>query len=140
MMTVEPAALLVEIPPGNAVHRGENGGVRTEQRRERARAGVGLLRLQRADNDVLRAEGRGVVAGRQICRARLSIHDQLEPVAPNGRQMRTAGNRTYVVARQGEFARHETADRSSTEYADLHGSLLFCHDPNMEPPVSGEYP
>src|ERR1700738_2284382 len=62
MMAVSRAALLVEIPPGNAVHRCENGGARPEQRSERARAGVGLLRLQRADHDVLRTKLCGVVA------------------------------------------------------------------------------
>src|ERR1700685_3224533 len=42
---------------------------------ERARADVGLLRLQRADHDVLRTKRRGVIACRQIYRARLSLHD-----------------------------------------------------------------
>src|SRR6202051_286741 len=124
MMAVQRAALLVEIPPGNAVHRCENGGVRTEQRSEPARAGVGLLRLQRADHDVLRAKRRGVVACRQVYRARPSLHDQLEPVAPNGRQMRTAGNGRHFMARQCEFPRHVTANRPGAEYADLHSSLL----------------
>src|SRR5271163_749587 len=40
--------------------------------------------------------------------------------------MRTAGNRTYLMARQCEFPRHVTADRPGAEDADLHGSLL-CH-------------
>jgi hypothetical protein len=75
MMAIQRAALLVEIPPRNAVHRCENGGARTEERSERARAGVGLLRLQRADHDVLRAKRRGVVACRQVYRARPSLHD-----------------------------------------------------------------
>src|ERR1700733_2936758 len=75
MMAVERAALLVEIPPGKPVHRCENSSARTEKRSERARAGVGLLRLQRADHDVLRAERRGVVACRQLYRARLSVLD-----------------------------------------------------------------
>jgi hypothetical protein len=45
MMAVQRAAFLVEVPPGNAIHRCQNGGARTEERRERAGAGVGLLRL-----------------------------------------------------------------------------------------------
>ena len=106
MMAVERAALLVEIPPGNAVHRGQNGGARAEERSERARAGVGLLRFQRADHDVLRTKRGGVVARRQVYRARLSVYDQLEPAAPNGRQMRTARNGTDFMACQGELPRH----------------------------------
>src|ERR1700682_4092704 len=75
MMAFERAALLVEIPPGNAVHRCQNGGARTEERSERARAGLGLLCLQRADHDVLWTKPGGVVACRQIYRARLSLLD-----------------------------------------------------------------
>src|ERR1700679_4398339 len=75
MMAVQRAALLVEIPPGNAVHRCENGGARAEERSERARAGVGLLRLECAYDDVLRTKGRRVIACRQTHRARLPIRD-----------------------------------------------------------------
>src|ERR1017187_3894992 len=75
MMAVQRAALLVEIPPGNAIHRCQNGGARTEKRSERARAGLGLLRLQRADHDVLRTKRGGVVACRQVYRTSLSLHD-----------------------------------------------------------------
>ena len=75
MMAVERAALLVEIPPGKAIHRCQNGGARTEKRSERARAGVGLLRLQRADHDVLWTKRGGVVARRQVYCARLSFLD-----------------------------------------------------------------
>jgi hypothetical protein len=127
MMAIEPAAFLVEIPPGNAIHRCQNGGARTEQRCERARAGVGLLRLQRADHHVLRAKRRGVVARRQVDRARLSLHDQLEPVAPNRRQMRTAGNGAHFMARQCELPRHVTADRAGAEYADSSLAPLLGH-------------
>src|SRR6202035_1816110 len=110
------AALLVEIPPGKAVHRCENGGAGTEKRSERTRAGLGLLRLQRADHEILRTKRGGVVACRQVYRARLSLHDQLKPVVLNCCQMRTAGNGTHVMTRQCEFPRHVTADRPGPEY------------------------
>ena len=99
-------------------------GVKAEERSECSRAGVGLLRLQRADHDLLEAKRRGVIARRQVCRACLSIHNQLEPVALNGHQMCAAGNGTHFMACQCELARHVTADRASAEYADLHNWLL----------------
>ena len=40
-------------------------------------------------------------------------------MAPNRRQMRTAGNGTHFMARPCEFPRHVTADRPGAEYADL---------------------
>jgi hypothetical protein len=75
MAAIENAALLVEIPPGNPVHRRHDGGFRTEQRSECTGAGVRLLGLQRADHDILRTKFCRVVACRQMHSACLPLND-----------------------------------------------------------------
>ena len=63
---IERAAMRVEIPPRDAVHRERHRCVRAEQRSDGGGDRGQRRRLHRDDDRVLRAEFGGVVAGRQF--------------------------------------------------------------------------
>ncbi len=65
----------VKIPPGNAVLRGDHGGIGAEQRRDGIRRLPGLVRFQRDDDVVLRPE-LGGIGGRLHARDLLAALDE----------------------------------------------------------------
>ncbi len=119
-MTVEAAAGLVKVPPGNAVHGPQHGSGRPQQRREGRRTGIRLVGFQCANDVVLRTERTRVVAGRDRRDLFTALDQQLEPALANGAQMRAARDDAHLVARQCQFDRQIAADRTRSVDADLH--------------------
>src|SRR5665811_1412908 len=56
MMTVVRPTCLVEVPPWNAVHRGDHRGIRSKQRLNQCCAFMGLVRFQGTNHEFLLSE------------------------------------------------------------------------------------
>ena len=116
------AAFLVEVPPGDAVHGGDDGGLGPEQRREAVGGLVRLMRLQRAQHVVLRAQLRRIVGGAHARSLLPPADAQRQPARADRGQVLAAGHHAHLVAGKGELDGEIAADRPGAEYADLHAT------------------
>ena len=112
MPAVEAAAFLVEIPPWNAVHRRDHGGLGPEQRTELFSRFMRLVGLQRANDVILRPEIGRIGTGGDPSDLFLAFDDQLEAVLADGVKMGAPDDRRNLMAGQREFRREIAADRS----------------------------
>jgi hypothetical protein len=119
-MAVVRAAVPVEVPPGDAVLRGDHRrGVvhKWLDQRPARRVRVGL---QTQEDEVGRADLGRVVGdvgpgGEVPARA-----EHLHSVLPHGRQMRSTGDEMHVGARAMQRGTDVGADRTGAENCDFH--------------------
>src|ERR1700679_1279423 len=124
MMAVEPGCGLVEVPPGNAVHRGNHGRRGAEQRGECWRRIVGLMCFKRADYKILRTEGAWIVSGCDMGDFFFARNHQLQAAFLNGLKMRTARDDANFMTRLRELNGEISADRTCAKDTKLHASRL----------------
>src|SRR5438876_603445 len=118
--TVQRAADSLEVPPRNAVLRGHDDGVRTEQRTERRRDGRQTVRLDAEDDDVRRAD-RVQIAGhfRPDVKIPFGAEHAKAPLA-HGLQVRTAREQHDVGTGARQPRADVPADRAGARDDDLH--------------------
>jgi hypothetical protein len=118
--TLEAAAALVEVPPGDPVHRRDHGGRRTEERSEVRRSGIRLMRLERADHEILVSELARVLARRQARNFLGALGPELEAMLSDRAKVRAARDHANFVTGQRELDRDVPADRARTVDAKSH--------------------
>ena len=121
---VELAAVPLEIPPGDAVLRADDHGVRPEQRPQARRQGGQAVRLDAEEHDVRRSDRREV-AGHLRAAPRNRRRDSIDPQAAllHGAQMRTAREQHDVRAGSREARADVAADRAGAGDDDSHVGL-----------------
>ena len=123
LSSVEPsigAAMLVEIPIGNSVDRGDDAGVRPEQRLHLLDHAGDRMRLQADDDEILRPELGGIVGAARMHHALLIADQQFEPVGAHGGEMGAARHQADVDACARELHTEIAADRTGAVNADFH--------------------
>src|SRR6202034_986251 len=80
-----------------------------------------LMRLERADDDMLRPEVFRPVARRQPGKLQLPGDLQPQAVTPDRLQVRAAGNDAHLVSGQCQFDGQIAADGPGAKHAYLHG-------------------
>ena len=113
--------MLVEVPVGDAVHGGDDAGVRAEQRLHLLEHAGDRMRLQADDDEILRPEFGRVVGAARMHHALFVADQQLEPVGAHRGQMRAARHQADVDARARELHTEIAADRAGAVDTDFHG-------------------
>ena len=115
--------MLVEVPVGDSVDRGDDAGVRPEQRLHLLdHAGDGM-RLQADDDEILRAELGRIVGAARMHHVLLVADQELESVGAHRGEMRAARHQADVDACARELHAEISADRAGAVDTDFHGSL-----------------
>ncbi len=109
------------VPPGNPVLREHHGGIVAQQRRQACGERADPGRLQRADDDILRAQRRGIVGGFDPGRERGVADPQRQAFGLHRFEMRSAHHAGHFMACQREPHRKMAADGARAENADTHG-------------------
>ena len=118
------AAVFVEIPVGNAVDRGDDAGVWSEQGTHRLdRTGDGM-RFQADDDEILMAEFGWIIGAAWPHHMGLIADQEFEPVVAHRRQMRAARHQADIGARARKLHTDISADRAGAVDADFHGIFL----------------
>jgi hypothetical protein len=110
----------VEVPPGDAVLRGDNAGAGSQQRSDEVTGGGVAVRLQAEKHDVDRSDLRGI--GRRVGMG-LEVAARAEhgdTVAPHGLEVLAAGEQVHVGAAPVQCRADVSADRSGADDRDLH--------------------
>ncbi len=131
---LESAALLMKIPPGYSVLRGDEDGAGSEQRydlRRRRRQGI---RLQGQDHQILLAELCGAVARGDLHPARRARLGECQAARPDRRELRAAGHHAHRQAGARQLRRHVAADRAGAEDGDPHGVESVLRSLSLIPP------
>src|SRR6516225_3145191 len=119
------AAVLVEIPIGDAVDGGNNARAWPEQRPhgvDDVGNGVGF---QANDDKILRAEFGGIVGAAQTYHALFAVDEELEAVLAHRRKMRPTRDQADIRARTRQLHAEISANRAGAVDADLHRSFLW---------------
>lgn len=114
------SAVLVEIPVGNAVHRGHNAGFLGKQRLHRIDDAGDGMRLQADDDEVLRAKFGGVVGAARTRHTFFVADQKLQSIRLHRGKMGAARDQADVGARARELNPEITADRTGAVNADFH--------------------
>ena len=115
------AAVLVEVPVGNAIDRGDDARVRPEQRLHRFdHAGDGM-RLQADDDEILRPEFGWIVGAARMHHVLLVADQKLEAVGAHGGEMRAARHQADIGAGPRELHSEITTDCAGAVNTDFHG-------------------
>jgi len=146
-LAVMRAAVVVEIPPRNAVLHGDDHGVRTDDTVHLARHLFQVVRLQGQDDEVMRAQFGDVVCGLgdlgDVFGAVLP--DQLEPVLLDRFQVRPLVDDADFVSGQRQLGAHEAANGPGADHTDFHGFLpaidqcALWHETGSAAPVSHDH-
>ena len=115
------AAMPVEIPVGNAVDRGDDAGVRSEQRLHLLEHAGDGMRLQADDDVILRPEFGGIVGAARMHHALFVADQELEPVGAHRGEMGAARHQADIDARARKLHTEIAADRAGAVDADFHG-------------------
>ncbi len=119
------AGELMEIPPGDAVDRRDDGRLRPQQRLHLLRGTWQRMRLQRDDDVVLRPGLRGGGDGADGDHRLAALAAQREALGLHRLQVRAARDDGHLgVTLGGELRRHQPAERAGAEDAELHGQAL----------------
>ena len=113
--------MLVEVPVGDAVHRGDDPRVRSEQRLHLFEHAGDGMRLQTDDDEILQPELGGIVGAARMRHALFTADQQFEAVGLHGRQMRAARHQAHIHAGSRELHTEIAADRSGAVDTDFHG-------------------
>src|ERR1700722_10240827 len=130
------AAMLVEIPIGNSIDRGDDAGVRPEQwlhRLDHAGDGMGL---QADDNEILMSEFGGVIGAARMHHTFFITNQQFEPVGAHGGEMCPPCHEADVGACARELYSEISADRTGAVDTDFHGVLRRLVTENASRPHS----
>src|SRR3984957_10682457 len=111
MAPLETPAVLIEIPPGNSVHRRKHRSRRPEQRREIGRAGVCLMRFKGTNHDVLKTKPLWVL---------VRCDSQYQSALLNGLKMIAARDDAHVVPGSCQFNGEIAANCTSAINAEFH--------------------
>src|ERR1700757_5443012 len=117
------AAVLVEIPIGNAVDGGNDARVRTQRGLHPIDDAGDGMGLEADDQVVLLAEFSRIVGAARVHDAFLAADQQLQSILPHGGEVRAARDQTDVGARTHKFNSEITTDCTSAVNADLHDLL-----------------
>jgi hypothetical protein len=132
---VTDAGDAVTEPPGHAVHRRQDQGARADERADALGDRGQRRRLDGDDDEVLDAEGGGIVRGDSRCLERAGRRSQSPAVAPQGFEGRAACDRTDArpIGRREPRA-DQAADRARADDADLRHPRLSRHWMLSDPP------
>ncbi|MNG14001.1 hypothetical protein D3C84_977220 [compost metagenome] len=116
------AALLLEVPVGDAVLHGHDHGVGAEELGQLRHHRLDLVRLHCQDHDVLRAGLLVAVGGLYLVRHLLAAlgADELEAVGGDGVQVLAPHDESDVLPGQRELGAHQAADRAGADHCNLH--------------------
>src|ERR1700722_3700363 len=117
------AAMLVEIPIGNSIDRGDDARMRPEQwlhRLDHAGDGMGL---QADDNEILMPEFGGVVGAAWMHHAFFITDQQFQSVSLHGGEVCPPCHQADVGACARELYSEISADRTGAVDTDFHGVL-----------------
>ncbi len=118
----------VEKPPGHAVHRGDDAGLRADERRDR-RGHLGqVLRLDRNHDRVLRSKLRRVVICLDFYDRLVFLVDDLQAIFLDRCKVGTPCHDRDLVARLREPPGDQAADRAGAVNADFHGVILASEE------------
>jgi hypothetical protein len=119
------AAVAVEIPEGNSVLHGDDGGVLRQQRRQLPEQRAQLVCLERKDHAILCSRlGRAVGGADRSEDLRAVLPDQLHAaVAAHGFQVGASHDHRDLVPDMGQARGDHAADGAGADDADLHGSF-----------------
>src|SRR5207253_10395636 len=117
----ERTAVLEEVPPRNAVLRGQHCGLGPAEVIEVGDDGGNLMRLHAEDDELLCA-GLGNLVGGSNARHDLTavLLDQLQAVGLDGCEMRTACDHADLFARLLQLGCEQTADGARADNANPH--------------------
>jgi len=119
------SAVLVEVPPGNAVLRRDHQGVRPDQRHQVGYHRGDLVRLHAQDHHVLHAEVGHAVAGCQARHFPAAVGlDECHAVGAHRLQVGAADHHAYLFADAGQTHGQIAADGAGAGHTDFHGGLL----------------
>src|SRR5690606_12013286 len=128
--TFELAAVLLEVPVGNAVLHRDDGGVRAIQLGQIICNRLNLVSLERQDDQILRAGfvvavGSFHVAGNVLGTI---IHDELHAILANCLKIGTAHDEGHVFTRQSELNADVTSDGTGSYNCYFH--TIFLNEVN----------
>ena len=119
-MVLPLARQLVEIPPGNAVHRGRHRCIRAEQRLHRIHDTRRLIGFQRHNHAILRSQGGRVACHAGMGNEFLVPRDEPETVHAHRFQMSAAGDEADIMALPAHHRAQMPAYRARAIYRDFH--------------------
>ena len=127
------SAVPLEVPPRNAVLRGQHDGVRPDERRQQRRDGDEPVRLHRQHDDVCDPHLRRVVGredlGREVA-VRAAHHDA---ALPHRRQVRPPRNERHVLTRQAKLGAQIRANSPRAIDREFHDVLFTLYGSQPEP-------
>src|ERR1700722_11960756 len=116
------AAMLVEIPIRDSIHRRDDAGMRPEQGLHRLdRPGDGM-RLQADDDEILMPEFGGIIGAAWPHDAFFVADQEFEAVGAHGGEMGAARDQADIGARAGQLYAEISADRAGAVDANFHAS------------------
>jgi hypothetical protein len=121
-VTVEFAALALEIPPGQTVLGGEHHGLGAEKGADVVHHRRDLVRLETEDDEILGAAGAHVAGGRNVAGhlgAAVRIGDA-QAVVLNCRQVLAARDEGDLLTGQRQLDPQQSADGTGADDTDLH--------------------
>ena len=119
--------MLEEIPPGNAVLRGQHERPRAQDRPDFGRDGGNLVRLHAQHDQIGLAEFGDAIARSYASDDVLSPPSKYQAVLANGLQLRAARDDADLFAGLGELGGQQAADGARADHAYLHRSFLSAH-------------
>src|SRR3569623_1082684 len=129
----------VEVPPWQAVLRGDNRRVRTQQRLHLLGHFPGLMSLQRDDDIILMAKLRGIGRFGHPRMLFFAADVELEAVVLDSFQVSAARNQRNIRASELHQDANIATDRSRTVDTNLHGNALLLRTTRIAPPINGIY-
>ena len=120
MVSLEKSAVLVEIPPGNSVHRCKYRSRRPEKRRKVERAGVCLMRFKGTNHDILKTKPLWVLVRSDLRDFFASFDSQYQSPLLNGLKMIAARGDAHVVPGSCQFNGEIAANCTSAINAEFH--------------------
>src|SRR5665647_3834776 len=120
MMALVRPACLVEVPPWNAVHRGDQCSIRSKQRLDQCRAFMSLVRFQGTNHEFLLSEIGRVIACGQSRHFLAPSNQQFQSIPANRFKMRAPRHNTDLMSCQCQLHCQISTNRPGAENAYLH--------------------
>src|SRR6266403_903968 len=118
--TLKAAAVLMEIPIGNSIDRGDEARLRSEQRLHRLDYAGDGMRLQANDHKILRPKFSGIVGATRLHHAFFVADQQSKSALAHRGKMRAARDEADVGACARELHAEISTDRAGAVDTDLH--------------------